>query len=68
MNQIIKKSALYVTVILLFSACKKITDINTNPVAANADQVQVEYFIDNSIVHAQMNPGVSERAFQSGPS
>ena len=45
------------------SGCKKITDINTNPVAASADQVQVEYFIDNSIVHAQMNPGVSERAF-----
>ena len=63
MNQIIKKSALYLTVILLFSACKKITDINTNPTAASADQVQVEYFIDNSIVHAQMNPGVSERAF-----
>jgi len=45
------------------SGCKKITDINTNPVAASAEQVQVEYFIDNSIVHAQMNPGVSERAF-----
>ena len=42
---------------------KKITDINTNPTAASANQVQVEYFIDNSIIHAQMNPGVSERAF-----
>lgn len=63
MNHIIKKSALYLTVILLFSACKKITDINTDPTAASADQVQVEYFIDNSIVHAQMNPGVSERSF-----
>jgi hypothetical protein len=63
MNYIIKKSASCLTVILLFSACKKITDINTDPTAASADQVQVEYFIDNSIVHAQMNPGVSERAF-----
>lgn len=63
MNNIIKQSILYATPLLLFSACKKITDINTNPTAANADQVQVEYFIDNSIVHAQMNPGVSERAF-----
>lgn len=63
MNHIIKKSSLYITVVLLFTACKKITDINTNPTAANADQVQVEYFINNSIVHAQMNPGVSERAF-----
>jgi hypothetical protein len=63
MKHIIKKSALYITAILLLSACKKITDINTNPTAANTDQVQVEYFINNSIVHAQMNPGVSERAF-----
>lgn len=63
MKHIIKKSAIFITPVLLFSACKKITDINTNPVAASADQVQVEYFIDNSIVHAQMNPGVSERAF-----
>jgi len=63
MNHIIRKSALFVTVVLLFSACKKITDINTNPTAASADQVQVEYFINNSIVHAQLNPSVSERAF-----
>ncbi|MDE3212395.1 MAG: SusD/RagB family nutrient-binding outer membrane lipoprotein [Bacteroidota bacterium] len=63
MNHIIKKSFFYTTMILSFSACKKITDINTNPTAASATQVQVEYFIDNSIIHAQMNPGVSERAF-----
>lgn len=63
MKHIFKKTALYLTALLLFSACKKITDINTDPTAASATQVQVEYFIDNSIVHAQMNPGVSERAF-----
>ena len=63
MNNKIKKSAIYITTLLLFSGCKKITDINSNPTAASATQVQVEYFIDNSIVHAQMNPGVSERAF-----
>jgi hypothetical protein len=63
MKHIIKKSALFITPLLLFAGCKKITDINTNPTAANATQVQVEYFIDNSIVQAQMNPGVSERAF-----
>jgi hypothetical protein len=63
MKHIIKKSVLFITPVLLFSACKKITDINTDPTAANKDQVQVEYFIDNSIIHAQMNPGVSERTF-----
>lgn len=63
MIHIIKKSALITSVVLMLSACKKITDINTNPVAATADQVQVEYFIDNSIVRAQMNPDASERTF-----
>jgi hypothetical protein len=63
MKHILRKPALFLTPVLLLSACKKITDINTDPVAASKDQVQVEYFIDNSIVHAQMNPGVSERAF-----
>jgi hypothetical protein len=63
MKHIIKEYSLFVITILVFTGCKKITDINTNPTAANADQVQVEYFIDNSIIHAQMNPGVSERAF-----
>jgi hypothetical protein len=63
MKHIIKKSVLFLAPVLLFSACKKITDININPTAASPDQVQVEYFIDNSIIHAQMNPGVSERAF-----
>ena len=63
MKRIIQKSVLLMATLLIFSACKKITDINTDPVAASPDQVQVEYFINNSIVHAQMNPGVSERAF-----
>lgn len=63
MKHIIKKASLIATTILLFTGCKKITDINTSPTAATVDQVQVEYFIDNSIIHAQMNPGVSERAF-----
>ena len=63
MKHIIQKSVLLLATVLIFSACKKITDINTDPVAASPDQVQVEYFINNSIVHAQMNPGVSERAF-----
>lgn len=63
MRHIIKKSSLIATAILVFAGCKKITDINTSPTAASAGQTQVEYFIDNSIIHAQMNPGVSERAF-----
>ncbi len=63
MKHIIKKTSLIATALLVFAGCKKITDINTSPTAASVDQTQVEYFIDNSIIHAQMNPGVSERAF-----
>ncbi len=53
---------LAMTLVLLFS-CKKFTDINSDPTAANSSQVQVEYFIDNAITQAQQNPGVSERGF-----
>ncbi|SFH38699.1 SusD/RagB family nutrient-binding outer membrane lipoprotein [Pedobacter insulae] len=45
------------------SSCKKFDEINTNPLAANADQVQVDYFINNSIVGAQMDPHIAERVF-----
>ena len=62
-NIIIKYPALIALAPVLLFSCKKFTDLNTNPIAANSNQVQVEYFIDNSIVTAQMNPGVSERAF-----
>ena len=48
--------------VMLFS-CKKFTDVNTDPNAANSNQVQPEYFIDNAITTAQMNPDPSERAF-----
>src|SRR5580692_206382 len=48
--------------VLLFS-CKKFADVNTDPTAANTNQVQPEYLIDNAIVTAQMNPDPSERAF-----
>jgi hypothetical protein len=63
MKKIFKKCCLYIVPALLFVSCKKFNEINVSPTAASGDQVQVEYFIDNSIIHAQMNPGVSERAF-----
>jgi hypothetical protein len=59
----LKSGILYALLPVLAFSCKKFTEVNTDPVAANSNQVQVEYFIDNSIVTAQMNPGVSERAF-----
>lgn len=47
----------------MLTACDDFDEINVNPVAASADQVQVEYFINNSIISAQMNPDVAERSF-----
>jgi hypothetical protein len=63
MNNIFKKSCVVFTATLMLVSCKKFDEINVNPVAANDEQVQVEYFINNSIVEAQMNPDVAERSF-----
>jgi hypothetical protein len=63
MKKILKKSCMSLTLVVLLASCKKFDQINVDPTAASATQVQVEYFIDNSIIQAQMNPGVSERAF-----
>lgn len=45
------------------TSCKKFDDINTDPTAANAQQVQVEYFINNAIIGAQMDPHIAERVY-----
>jgi hypothetical protein len=63
MKHIFKKSCMLVAATLLLASCKKFDDINVNPVAANEEQVQVEYFINGSIIGAQMNPDVAERSF-----
>jgi Susd and RagB outer membrane lipoprotein len=57
------RSCMLLTVCVLFASCKKFEEINQNPLAANADQVQVEYFINSSIGGAQMDPHIAERIF-----
>ncbi len=51
------------TTTLLLASCKKFEQINVSPTEANGDQVQTEYFINGSIIGAQMNPDVAERSF-----
>ncbi|MBL4677267.1 MAG: SusD/RagB family nutrient-binding outer membrane lipoprotein [Mucilaginibacter sp.] len=63
MKSIIKKSGIVLLAISMLASCKKFDEINTNPFAANGDQVQTEYFINNSIIGAQQDPGLSERMF-----
>lgn len=63
MKNIFKTLSLLLLVGIGLSGCSNFEEINTNPTAASEDQVQVEYFINQSIIHAQMNPGVSERTY-----
>ncbi len=49
--------------VMLMSACSKFEEINKNPKEADDTQVQVEYFINNSIIGAQMDPNIAERSF-----
>jgi hypothetical protein len=63
MKRIYKITGLMVALAAVMTSCSDYEEINTNPFAANDDQVQVEYFINNSIIGAQQNPHVAERAF-----
>lgn len=63
MKNIHKGMGLLITVLVMATSCKKFDEINTNPLAANADQVQVDYFINNSIIATQMDPHIAERVF-----
>lgn len=63
MRKIFNKTSLVGGVLLAFLSCSEFEDINVDPVAASADQVQIEYFINNSIGGAQQDPHISERMF-----
>lgn len=52
-----------ITAAALFASCSKFDELGKDPLAASGDQVQVEYFINNAIIGAQMDPHVAERAF-----
>ncbi|WP_106790801.1 SusD/RagB family nutrient-binding outer membrane lipoprotein [Aquimarina sp. Aq78] len=61
MKKILKKTALLLS--LLMFSCSDFEEINVDPIAANEDQVQIEYFINNSIGEAQQDPHIAERVF-----
>lgn len=52
-----------VAALTLVVSCKDFEEMNVDPFGANAQQVQVEYFINNSIVSAQQDPHIAERIF-----
>ncbi|WEK34561.1 MAG: SusD/RagB family nutrient-binding outer membrane lipoprotein [Candidatus Pseudobacter hemicellulosilyticus] len=63
MKKAIISSGIFLSASLLLGSCSKFEEINTNPKDATADQVQVEYFLNNSIIKAQMDPHIAERVF-----
>lgn len=60
-NYIIKAG--FLVVLATMVSCSDFDEINTNPTAASDKQVQVEYFLNNSITGAQQNPDIAERSF-----
>jgi len=63
MKKILKISCLLFAFSATLVSCKKFDEINQNPLAANSDQVQVEYFINSSIIGSQMDPHIAERIY-----
>ena len=45
------------------TSCDDFEEVNTNPMAAQADQVQAYYALNNSIIGAQQTPHEAERIF-----
>jgi hypothetical protein len=63
MKNILKKSCMLIAATVVLASCKKFEEMNVSPTAASGEQVQPEYFINSSIIGAQMDPGVAERSF-----
>lgn len=49
--------------LVMITSCSDFEELNVDPFGANAQQVQVEYFINGSIVGAQQDPHIAERVF-----
>ncbi|ANF51026.1 susd and RagB outer membrane lipoprotein domain protein [Chryseobacterium glaciei] len=48
---------------LFLLGCNEFEEINVDPLSPNIDQVEPEYFLNNSILGAQQDPNVAERVF-----
>lgn len=63
MKKTLTKISVALALVASVSSCSKFDEINTSPTAATSDQVQVEYFLNNSIISAQQDPHIAERVF-----
>jgi hypothetical protein len=56
-------SGILLSGVLMMSSCSKFDDMGKDPKQADDTQVEVEYFLNNSIIGAQMDPHIAERIF-----
>ncbi|MGF7024415.1 MULTISPECIES: SusD/RagB family nutrient-binding outer membrane lipoprotein [Sphingobacterium] len=63
MKNTLSKIALAILLVSTATSCTKLEDINIDQTAANDQQVKPEYFLNNSIIGAQQDPGLAERLF-----
>lgn len=63
MKSILKYTGIPLAAAVLLGGCNKFEEINQDPYLVTESQVQVEYFINGSIVGSQMDPHISERIF-----
>ncbi|KAA0988725.1 SusD/RagB family nutrient-binding outer membrane lipoprotein [Dyadobacter aurulentus] len=64
MKAFFKRAVLPAAALMLFTtACNDFDEINADPYLATENQVQVEYFINGSIIGSQMDPHIAERVF-----
>lgn len=63
MKKVLTKQLALLSMVLLIFSCSDFEEINKDPLAATAEQVEVEFFINGSIGGAQQDPHISERIF-----
>jgi hypothetical protein len=63
MKKLVRKILTPVALLVSATSCADFDEINADPYLATESQVQVEYFINGSIIGAQMDPHIAERIF-----
>lgn len=63
MKNIFPKIGLILVLSSSLNSCSKFDEINSSPSDANKNQVQIEYFFNNSLIGAQQDPNIAERLF-----
>lgn len=63
MKKVLSKIVLLSCLLVVAASCDDFEEVNENPLAVTAEQVEVEFFINRSIGGTQQNPHIAERVF-----